>query len=555
MGKLSVLGDNFDLVEENAHSKSTSLQTIDDTHFVAPKELLLMYQKMSMTGFKIWACFIADLASKSFTDQLTNMPISRIWSVLGHRLSLTRLEQKLDELQQTLIKQDAYLPEIDGYQRTSFQALGTSGFTYDNDDEVLSIQYKMVTELLTILKSEDKDMFLIEMNVLRHLKGDDSAEAAKNLILFCTPYVDNRRTPAISYVDLKAFMNKSDKYITKTGEHDTKEFNRRVLKKAQSTVNENQFVSFSIDSIQHVYENKKAVACYFTLSPKSSNLSDLLPSDVDPTTPVQPKRLDTILENYWKEQAVNSQLSYERDMLLEILERLHLVKKYREDFIEQSDYAINPAKGTFQILSIVTAIFQLWIDGHFKKDGSKIYKYALQVFKSPRPDQIASLNQKYRESRRIDKEKAVDSLAIANQNRKLASAARRLKMAINRYNKHRFELALATYSEEDVINKDSLFRHKVLNNEIKATWVAKLLKDAPEDSPIAEVLRRNSLDYYKRWLINQAAQDEIITDQTVEDFIATYPDSLRDITFLKVQTNVEFFIFETNVEDLTKRFK
>lgn len=555
MGKLSVLGDNFDIVEDNSQLESQSLQTIDDTHFVAPKELLLMYQKMSMTGFKIWACLIADLASKSFTDQLTNMPISRIWSVLGHRLSLKRLEEKLDELQQTLIKKDDYLPEIDGFQRSSFQALGTSGFTYDREEEVHSVQYKMVTELLTILKSEDKDMFLIEMNVLRHLRGDDSAEAAKNLILFCTPYVESRRTPAISYLDLKAFMNKSDKYINKNGDHDTKEFNRRVLKKAQTTVNENQFVSFSIDSIQHVYENKKAVACYFTLSPKSSNLSNLLPTDVDPTTPVQPKRLDTILENYWKEQAVNNQLSYDKEMLMEILERLHLVKKYQEDFIEQSDFGINPAKGTFQIMSVVTAIFQLWIDGHFKKDGSKIYKYTLQVFKSPRPEQIQSLNIKYRESRRIDKEKSADNVLVAKRNRKLAASARRLRLAINRYKKHRFELALSTYGEEAMIEKDALFRRKVLNNEIKATWVAKLLSDAPTDKPIADILRRNSLDYYKRWLINHAAQEDVISDQTVDDFIATFPDAMRDITFLKIQTNVEFFIFETNVEDLNKRFK
>ena len=83
----------------------------------------------------------------------------------------------------------------------------------------------------------------------------------------------------------------------------------------------------------------------------------------------------------------------------------------------------------------------------------------------------------------------------------------------------------------------------------------KSLNSKPTDLPVAEVLPRNSLDFYKEWLVNQCAVEDTIPDKTIEDFLLCFPDSLRDITFLKITTKIHFFLFETSIIELNKELK
>jgi len=532
-----------------------SITQIDDRQFVAPKEILHMYQKMSMVSFKIWTCLISDVANKNYTTNKTNLPISQIWGTLGARLSFKRLNDRLNELQQTLITQDEYLPQVEEFERVTFQALGETRVTTDKNDDVTSLEYQMMNGLMSMLDSTDKERFIIEMNVFRSLKGDDGAKAAKNLLLFCTPYVFNGKTPEISFIDLKAFMDMSDCYINQDGTHNTKEFNRKVLKKAQGQVNDNPFINFNIDSIVPIKEGKKSIGCYFNLSKRKSVLPSLVPTDIDLSIPLNPKQIHTILENYWRERQNNPNLYYERDILEDTLSRLHLVNKYINKYIEDSGYNDNPVNGTYQIFSVVTAIFQLWIEGFFKKEGSKIYKYTISVFSNPKVDQIQSLVQRYFESTKISSNNIMDEQQKQTHRRKSLECVKRLSRVVNKYKRDRFDVCLAYLGEEGVQIKDNSFREKLSKGIIRNIWACKALDAKPSDIPVAEVLPRNSLDFYKDWLVNQCASDGDIPDKTVNDFLLCFPDSIRDITFLKLSVNIDFYFFEKNILDLSKQLK
>lgn len=532
-----------------------SITEIDDSQFVAPKEILHMYQKMSMVSFKIWTCLISDVANKNYTTNKTNLPISQIWGTLGARLSFKRLTDRLNELQKTLITQDEYLPQVQEFERVTFQALGETRITIDKNDDVTSLEYQMMNGLMAMLDSTDKERFIIEMNVFRSLKGDDGAKAAKNLLLFCTPYVSNGKTPDVNYLDLKAFMDLSNCYINQDGTHNTKEFNRKVLKKAQEQVNDNPFINFNIDNIVPIKEGRKSIGCYFKLSKRKSLIPSLAATDIDLSTPLNPKRVHTILENYWRERIVNPNLQYDREILEDTLSRLHLVNKYIQKYIDESGYESNPAIGTYQIFCVITAIFQLWFEGFFKKEGSKIYKYAITVFSNPKVDQINSLVQRYMDSTKISSNNILDEKQKQAHRRKSLECAKRLLRTINKYKRDRFDVAIACLGDDGVSVKDLEFREKMTNGTIKNVWAVKALNAKPIELPVVDVLPRNSLDFYKEWLVNQCASDGIISDKTVEDFLLCFPDIIRDITFLKLTTKIHFFLFETSIIDLNKQLK
>jgi hypothetical protein len=549
---------NADLAKHPIVSTSPnhSLLEIDDSKFVAPKEILHMYQKMSMVSFKIWTCLISDVVNnKNYTTEPTNLPVSQIWGTLGSRLSFSRLEDRLRELQTTLISKDEYLPQVQEFERVTFQALGETRVTIDKNNDATSLEYQMMKGLMALLRNTDKEQFIIEMNVFRSLKGDDGSKAAKNLLLFATPYVSCGQTPPINYIDLKAFMDLSDCYINADGTHNTKEFNRKVLKKAIQQVNDNPFISFTIDRIEPVREGNKYTGCYFMLTERKVLLPSFSASDIDLSTPLKPKRVHTILENYWRERIVNPNLAFKRDVLEDLLSRFHLVDKYIQKYIDQSDYAKQPGLGTYQILCVVTAIFQLWFEGHFKKEGSKIYKYVITVFSKPNNEQIKSLVHRYMDSTRISINKTLDEKQRLTYKRKSLECAKRVLRALNKYKRDRYDLAIAYLDDDGVALKDVEFRQSVVKGSIKSAWVVKGLSEKPDHLPIADVLARNSLDYYKEWIVSQCVNEGVIIDKSVDDFIESFPDILRDITFLKLDTTTHFHFFDVAVSDMAKQFK
>ena len=179
-------------------NENQALSLFDSREFVAPRAILEMYQKISFSSFKVWASLLTDITEKDYSEQDQFIPLTMIWRTLDGRLSYKRLEKHLEELQTTLIKKDEYLPQSQERKLASFSMLGSTEITINENNDVTSLKYRFVKELLQILRTEtDKELFVIEMRTFISLKGE-GGEHAKNLLLYCTPHIQLGCTPFIN---------------------------------------------------------------------------------------------------------------------------------------------------------------------------------------------------------------------------------------------------------------------------------------------------------------------------------------------------------------------
>jgi hypothetical protein len=548
MDKLSKLDDQF-LIEKN---KLANKNLIDDSGFRAPRQILEMYQKMSFPSFKIWACLLIDIADKKYTTESTELPISSIWRTLGQRFTHDKLLEKISELQSIVISKDEYLPQSKGRVTKSFQALGEAEIRSDQFDDVTMLQYNMMSGLMTILKSDKNEKFLIEMKMIRSLSGDKGGNAAKNIILLCTPHINNKKTPSILYEDLKKFMGLQFSYKNPDGTNSTKSFIRDVLKIAVKTINQNPYVNFTVTEIVKTPSERRSTGVYFAIEPRGT--IELLPG-VDPSTPVDPDSLLTMLLNYWHSYVKDSNISYEEDVLKDLLKRLQLVDKYVLDFFNASSYGSDPAKGTFEIFSVTTSIFQLWSDGYFTKEDSKIYNYAIAVFKNPNSSKISSIVKTFFDQHQISREKEQVLKQTNIRNRELYYRAKRVSRALKTYRKIRYEIVFSKYSKEEYRQKETDFINKAMRKTF-GIWIQKGAQKVDlKDGTLNELLTRKTLDFFKEWLVNQAAKDLVIADKSITDFILNYPEIRPDLTYLNIQAKGMFTSFETLIVDLVVQYK
>jgi hypothetical protein len=548
MDKLSNIHTQF-LIDKNEH---TDTNLIDGSGFRAPREILEMYQKMSFPSFKIWACLLIDIADKKYTTESTELPISSIWRTLGQRFTHDKLIEKITELQGIVINRDEYLPQSRGRITKSFQALGEAEIRSDQFDDVTMLQYNMMSGLMSILKSDKNEKFLIEMKMIRSLSGDKGGNAAKNIILLCTPHINNKRTPSILYNDLKKFMGLEKNYKNSDGSNNTKAFIRDVLKVAAKTINQNPYVNFRINEIIKTPSERNSTGVCFAIEPRG--IIELLPG-VDPSTPVDPNSLLTMLLNYWHAYVKDRNVSYQADVLKDLLKRLQLVDKYVLDFFNASSYDSDPAKGTFEIFSVTTSIFQLWSDGYFNKEDSKIYNYAIAVFKNPNTSKISSIVRTFFDQHQIsiEKEQIIKQKSI--RDRELFSRARRVELALKTYRKIRYEIVFSKYSKEEFRQKEIDFINKAMRKTF-GIWIQKAAQKIDlENGTLNELLTRKTLDFFKEWLVNQAAKDLIIPDKSIVDFIINYPEIRPDLTYLNIEPKGMFTSFETLIIDLVAQFK
>ncbi len=549
------------LVSKTTPIYDSSDLILTDDQFIAPKEILHMYQKMGMVSFKIWSCLISDISNKKYTCDKSQMPLNKLWPVLGRRMSGNKLNLHLQSLQTTLITQEEYLPQVDKFERKSFQALGETTLVTDSQDDVLAVEYQMMQSLLSMLKDSDKEKFTIELNVFSSLKGSEGANSAKNILLFCTPYIFNGITPEVSFVDLKAFMGMSNLYNDKDGNHDVKSFNRAVLKRSIQLLNDNPFVSFNIDKIVPVKSSGRTVGCSFKLSLREKLLPSFKAIDVDPSSPLNPKKIKTILDNYWKERVLNPNVSYDTDVLINILAHFHLVKKYRDLYLTESNHEKSASLATYRIISIATAIYQLWLDGYFDKEDSKIYKYSISVFSNPKMEQIGSLVERYLQTSKISAKNEANEKQINEHVIKSKESLKRLSRAINKYKKGRYHISVSLFKAEGVIEKDARFRMLFAENRkskplrgVKGTWITKALAEKPLE-PVLSVLSKNTIPYYTDWLTQECIKDSLLTNNSIEELMTTQPNCKRDIAFLRLQTTGEFGLFESKVMGLVEKNK
>ncbi|GAA5132694.1 RepB family plasmid replication initiator protein [Thalassotalea piscium] len=539
-----------DLLKDQLTPKGSDL--IDEAAFRAPRPILEMYQKMTFPSFKIWACLLIDIAAKKYTNDATEMPISSIWRTLGQRFTHDALLQKIEELQSIVIQKDEFLPQSKERVTKSFQALGEAEIRSDQFDDVTMLQYSMMKGLTDILKDETGEKFLIEMKMIRSLAGDKGGNAAKNIILLCTPHIENGETNTISYLELKKFMGLEKAYQNKDGTHNTKAFTRDVLKKAVKTINHNPYVNFSITEIVKMPAVKNSTGVYFKLQKRES--IDLLPG-IDSSSPLEPESLNTLLGNYWFSYIRDKSIYYEEDVLKNLLRRFQLVDKYVNNFFDASSYGSDQAKGTFEILSISTSIYQLWVDGYFAKEDSKIYNYAITVFQNPKSDKISSIVRKFLEQNEISiiKEKTKEQTRL--RKKELYTRARRVLLALRAYRKLRYESVISKYTFEQLQTKEQDFLAKAQSNTF-GVWIQKgTINVDLSQGNLSELLTRTTLDFFKEWLVNQGAKEAIVPDKTVEDLLINFPEIKPDLTFLKISPKGLFTSFETQITDMVAQLK
>jgi hypothetical protein len=352
--------------------------------FAAPRELLNMYQKVSFSGFKVWACLLADISAKNFSDKDQFIPLNEIWQALDRRLTYKHLGNLLDELQTTVIKREEFLPQTRERKISSFQLLGPSEITVDESNEVNSLQYRIVSELSQLLKdSSNQEQFLIELRTFISLKGK-GGEHAKNLLLFCTPYVSVGETPFIELDELRLFMGLKDHYVDEHGKTEYKYFKRDVLRKGIVTLTENPYVDLTIKGIKESKTGGKVTKIKFLIEERSNIKNLLSDSCHDISSPNNPNKVRTMLISFWTEYMKKGIVIYSKNILVSLLEEFKLVESRVNSILSEAAYELSPEKETYRIFSISTAIMQLWIEGKLTGEDSKIYNYAYTVFQNPK---------------------------------------------------------------------------------------------------------------------------------------------------------------------------
>lgn len=526
----------------------------DSRQFIAPRPILEMYQKISFPSFKIWAGLLTDITEKDFSDKDQFMPLSLIWQTLDGRLSYSRLEKYLDELQTTLIKKEEFLPQSKERKITSFTMLGPTEITTNDSNDVTSLKYRFVTELMQILKSEtDKEQFVIEMKTFISLKGK-GGEHAKNLLLYCTPHVPVGCTPFISIEILREYMGLSESYMDGEGKTDYKVFNRDVLKKAMNALSTNPYISFDILKTETKRLNRKVSEIRFILKERRSIKTLLGESLDDQRSPIDPQKLRTMLISFWTEHLKDSFLSYAPDILINLLQQFRLVDKYITDIVDQDNYKKNPSGETFRIFSIATAITQLWLDGKLQNESSRIYNYAYKIYKNPVDNQIDSLCQKFILNAELKLTKESTKAQDRNQVKKQQEFdAKQLEKGMKAYKKIRIKKALQTFTENEIKNFDKEFISLSMKGRF-GSWTKKAIPiENADEKPLIKTLTRRTLALYKEWLTMKAESEGKIEEKSTKDLLVTFPEHKRYTTSLNIPTELSYMNLENIVVSIINK--
>lgn len=525
------------------NNKDTNL--IDSRAFIAPRAILEMYQKVSFPSFKIWASILSDLTQKKFSENDQYLPLSVIWQTLDGRLSHRRLEKHLDELQTTLIKKDEFITQTREREINSFTMLGPTTITVNSANDVTSLKYRVVKELISILKDDvNKEKFVIEMKTFISLKGI-GGEHAKNLVLFCTPYVDIGYTAWITVEQLKNFMGLEGMY------QEYKVFNRDVIKKAIKTIASNPYISFDITDVETQRNRQNITNIRFKLIERKSIATLLTENIGDDRSPLSPDKLRNMLLTYWHEKSRDNSISYAPEILEKLLIQFRLVDKYVSQVLDLEAYQNNPIQETFRIFNLATAVTQLWLDGHLDKEDSKIYNYAFKIFTNPKERQIDALTQKFLigaevklNNNKVDKN--LEQEALQHQLYSIDKLVKNLA----KYERLRFEKAITTFTEDELKSFDQEFRSKS-KAKMFGTWAFKALEKCEDQTrPLAEVLTRRTLALYKINVTNKAVSLGKLVEKSTDDLLYLFPELKRYMSALNLSPTMPYITLETTLSDL-----
>ena len=537
---MSDTNNNIDNSDSNDISNSGT--------FVAPRPILEMYQKISFSSFKLWASILSDISVKDYSDKDQYIPLSSIWNALDARLSHKRLEVLLEELQTTLIKKHEFLPQTQELKIASFSLLGPTEITTNNASDVTSLKYRLVSELLQILKTESgKEKFIIETRTFTSLKGA-GGNYAKNLLLLCTPYIPVGETRYYTLNELREYMNLSNSFLDKKGNTEYKTFNRDVLKKAYTSLEENPYVNFQITAIKVKKESGRVNQIKFILEERRS-INTLLVDKVNKhSSPAEPARLKSMLISFWKEQTMHGPLSYSKDILKKLLMQFKLVDKYIEEIIDHEKYISHPMAETFRLFSISTAIYQLWLDGKLKKEDSKIYNYANSIFRTPDYPKIDSLCQKFLIDTGIQAHLPEDKI---KQEKKKAVEKRiaRAKLVLSKiklFERQQFKVGLESCTEDEIIELDKQFVSLATKGKGHfGPWIKKIIQQSDtNEGPLLDLLTKRTLETYKLWLKEQLEEKGHMPQRNLKGFLNRYTQLSRHLAFLNVP-------HEISIDDLT----
>jgi hypothetical protein len=503
--------------------------------FAAPRELLNMYQKVSFSGFKVWACLLADISAKNFSDKDQFIPLNEIWQALDRRLTYKHLGNLLDELQTTVIKREEFLPQTRERKISSFQLLGPSEITVDESNEVNSLQYRIVSELSQLLKdSSNQEQFLIELRTFISLKGK-GGEHAKNLLLFCTPYVSVGETPFIELDELRLFMGLKDHYVDEHGKTEYKYFKRDVLRKGIVTLTENPYVDLTIKGIKESKTGGKVTKIKFLIEERSNIKNLLSDSCHDISSPNNPNKVRTMLISFWTEYMKKGIVIYSKNILVSLLEEFKLVESRVNSILSEAAYELSPEKETYRIFSISTAIMQLWIEGKLTGEDSKIYNYAYTVFQNPKNKQIDSLCNQFIISAGLVKKTNtnIDANEKAKARENEIHSAKSLKKYVAKYDRESFKALIAKLSEEQQCDLDNEFVVRAKANKC-GPWVRRAVENIDRSEPLVDELPRRTSTYYKHWITERAVDEGILPERNIEDFLEKYPNQTRHVTLLNI---------------------
>lgn len=522
--------------------------------FMAPREILSMHQKTSLSAFKIWACLITDVNIKDCGEADQMISLNKIWQTLDTRISFNRLETFIIELQSTIIKCSEYLPQVQQFKKKSFQLLGPSEITVDKRNNVVSLKYRFVKELLDILKdTKTKERFLIELKIFTSLKGR-GGEQAKNLILLCTPYVSVGQTNFIEINELKKFMNLEKYYLDENGETIFKSFNRDALIAAKKLINENPYVGFEIDAILHKRQGRKVTHVQFVISSKHALKQTSHTLTNSDNSPLDPDELNSMLINFWLDVTKGEAPRYPNAVLSNVLRNFRMVESYISEII--TDLTIKYGAGdqlTYQLFSIATAINQLWVDGALDKSNSKIYNYAYKIYKNPSTEKIKALCDKFLISHEImtkenKNNKAEREKIIASKQKK----AKIVLKALKKYDKEFKANALASISDVQIKAFENEFKSLAKGKRFGA-WPKKAiesLQEAELTMPLSSTLTSRTLELYLTWISDKCVEEKLINAKSVVEFLDLNESMKRHIAYLECSSTMSMSELEASLHSL-----
>ncbi|MEJ6534160.1 replication initiation protein [Pseudoalteromonas lipolytica] len=522
--------------------------------FMAPREILSMHQKTSLSAFKIWACLITDVNIKDCGEADQMISLNKIWQTLDTRISFNRLETFIIELQSTIIKCSEYLPQVQQFKKKSFQLLGPSEITVDKRNNVVSLKYRFVKELLDILKdTKTKERFLIELKIFTSLKGR-GGEQAKNLILLCTPYVSVGQTNFIEINELKKFMNLEKYYLDENGETIFKSFNRDALIAAKKLINENPYVGFEIDAILHKRQGRKVTHVQFVISSKHALKQTSHTLTSSDNSPLDPDELNSMLINFWLDVTKGESPRYPNAVLANVLRNFRMVESYISEII--TNLTIKHGAGTnltYQIFSIATAVNQLWLDGALNKTNSKIYNYAYKIYSNPSVEKIKALCDKFLISHEIvttenTNNKAELEKVIASKKKK----AKLLLKALKKYNKDFRASALSSISEDQINAFEEEFK-KLAKGKRFGAWPKKAIESLQESEltmPLSSTLTSRTLELYLSWISDRCVEEKLISAKSVIEFLELNESMKRHMAFLDCSSSMSISELEARLLSL-----